>query len=159
MVLTSGVCDKADGSWVRMCGVRPHLRNQGDALHAGGGVRSLHINLLAIATFLSELFYTSEESSCQTVTLPIPQSIYHQQSESKIKTSNPQVGILITGVVAGPTVRSFPLFFNLLHSFPQVNNHFFHLFLRLGWTVHCGDVPPLCGFSGSAHWSVFACLF
>ena len=56
MVLTSGVCDKADGSWVRMCGVRPHLRNQGDALHAGGGVRSLHINLLAIATFCLTCF-------------------------------------------------------------------------------------------------------
>ena len=34
MVLTSGVGDKADGSWVRMRGVRPHLRNQGDAFHA-----------------------------------------------------------------------------------------------------------------------------
>ena len=94
-------------------------------------------------------------SNCQPASTKI--DIYGQ-SESKTKTLNPQVGILITGVVAGPTVRSFPFCFNLLHSFPQVNNHFFHLFLRLGWTVHCGDVPPLCGFSGSAHWSVFACF-
>ena len=67
MVLTSGVCDKADGSWVRMCGVRPHLRHQGDAFHARGGVL---INLIAIATFLSDLFYTAKESSCQTAKLP-----------------------------------------------------------------------------------------
>ena len=107
-VLTPGVCDKADGSWVRMRGIRPHLRNQGDAFHAWGAVRSLSINLLAIATFLSELFYTSKESSCQIATLPIPKSIYHEQSESKTKMLNPQVGILITGVVAGPTVGSFP---------------------------------------------------
>ena len=33
-VLTPGVGDKADGSWVRMRGIRPHLRNQGDAFHA-----------------------------------------------------------------------------------------------------------------------------
>ena len=67
MVLTSGVGDKADGSWVRMCGVRPHLRHQGDAFHARGGVL---INLIAIATFLSDLFYTAKESSCQTAKLP-----------------------------------------------------------------------------------------
>ena len=128
MVLTSGVGDKTDGSWVRMCGVRPHLRHQGDAFHARGGVL---INLIAIATFLSDLFYTAKESSCQTaklpncqtVKLPMPKSIYHEQSESKIKMLNPQVGILITGVVAGPTVRSFPLCFNRLKSFPHVNNH------------------------------------
>ena len=111
MVLTSGVGDKVDGSWVRMCGVRPHLRHQGDAFHARGGVL---INLIAIATFLSDLFYTAKESSCQTAKLPIPKSIYHEQNESKIKMLNPQVGILITGVVAGPTVRSFPLCFNRL---------------------------------------------
>ena len=112
-VLTPGVGDKADGSWVRMCGVRPHIRHQGDAFHAWGAVRSLSINLLAIATFLSELFYTSEESSFHIATLPIPKSIYHEQSESKTKMFNPQVGILITGVVAGPTVRS--CFFVLIY--------------------------------------------
>ena len=72
MVLTSGVGDKTDGSWVRMCGVRPHLRHQGDAFHARGGVL---INLIAIATFLSDLFYTAKESSCQTAKLPNCQTV------------------------------------------------------------------------------------
>ena len=50
---------------------------------------------------------------------------------------------------------------------PTVKNHFllkeklnlFSIFLRPGWTFHCGHVPPMCGLSGSARWSVVSlCL-
>ena len=60
---------------------------------------------------VSLLFGTWVALLCQTATLPIPKAIYNEQSESKTKMLNPQLGILITGVVAGPTVRSFPLSF------------------------------------------------